>query len=98
MHPDREAAAQVLGRLGLAGAGGAGGRAAEAEAERLRERDVAAVGERGDHEAAAVADVLVRVFELGVGDVDEAVARVVVPAVLELRLPREGSPPSRSGR
>ena len=41
--------------------GGAGGRAAEAEAERLRERDVAAVGERRDHEAAAVADVLVRV-------------------------------------
>ena len=56
----------------------------------LRERDVAAIGEGGDDKAARVADVLVRVTELGIADVDEAVLLLVVPAVLELRLPGEG--------
>eukprot|EP00964_Phaeocystis_antarctica_P078965 scaffold49143_cov40-Phaeocystis_antarctica.AAC.2 len=56
----------------------------------LRERDVAAIGEGGDDEAARVAHVLVRVTELGIADVDEAVLLLVVPAVLELRLPGEG--------
>ena len=70
-----------LSRLGLARARGAGGRAAEHKAHRLREGDVAAVGERGDDEAARVAHVLVAVDELGVGDVDEAVAKLLVPPV-----------------
>ena len=87
--PDGEASTEILGRLGLACTRRARGRAAQTEAERLRERDVAAVGEAGDHEAAWVAHVLVRVLELGVRDVDHAVALLLVPAELELRLPRK---------
>ena len=82
-------APEILGGLRLASTGGAGGRAAKAQAERLRERDVAAIGKPGDHEAARVADVLVLVGELGVRDVDEAVALLLVPSELELRLPRK---------
>ena len=50
--------AQVLGRLGLAGARRPRGRAAEDQVARLRRGDVDAVGERRDHEAAGVAEVL----------------------------------------
>eukprot|EP00965_Chrysotila_dentata_P166754 5506558-Pleurochrysis_carterae.AAC.3 len=88
-HPDGEAAAQVLGRLGLARARGPGGRAAHDEAQRLGQRDVAAVGQRRDDEAARVTHVLVRVAELGVADSDEAVLALLVPRVLELALPRK---------
>ena len=48
---DAQRAAQVLHRLRLARAGGAGGRAAEVHAQRLGQRDVAAVGERRDDQA-----------------------------------------------
>ena len=77
---------QVLGRLGLAGARGAGGRAAEVEVRRLRGGDVDAVGERRDHEAARVAEVLERVLEGRVADVGPDVVLRRVAALLEARL------------
>ena len=83
------AQAHVLGRLGLAGAGGAGGRAAEAHAERLREGDVAAVGERRDDEALLDAEVLVAVVELDVGDGDLGDLLVVAPVEARLLRPLE---------
>eukprot|EP00965_Chrysotila_dentata_P087664 2893899-Pleurochrysis_carterae.AAC.3 len=46
--PDGERAAKVLGGLGLTGARRSRGRAAQHEPQRLRECDVAAVGQRGD--------------------------------------------------
>ena len=71
---------QVLGRLGLAGAGGALRRAAEDQVRRLRGGDVDAVGERRDHEAARAAEVLERVAEERVADVQD---RVVLLALVE---------------
>ena len=52
------------------------------QALRLRERDVAAVCEGGDAEAAAVADVLVLVPDLRVADVDLGVVVLVGGVVL----------------
>ena len=43
--------------------------ATQDEALRLRERDVAAVRQRGDAQAAAVADVLIVVFDLRITDI-----------------------------
>ena len=88
-HVLAERAAHVLGRLGLARAGGAGGRAAEEHAERLRERDVAAVGERRDHEPLLDAEVLVAVVEVDVGDGDLGDVEVVAPVEARLLLPLE---------
>ena len=79
-----ERARHVLDGLRLARAGGAGGRAAEEHAERLRERDVAAVGERRDDEPVLDAEVLARVLEAHVGHGD--LALVEVGAVVEARL------------
>ena len=64
-HLPAEGAAERLDRLGLAGAGRAVRVAAVAHEHRLRERQVALVGERRVHELARVALVLVRVRELG---------------------------------
>ena len=92
---------QVLGRLGLAGAGGALRRAAEDQVGRLRGGDVDAVGERRDHEAAGAAEVLERVAEERVADVEHAVVLLarrarasgrvarLLPARLELAEPLE---------
>ena len=65
-----ELVAERLDRLGLAGAGGAEGRAAQARLERLRHRQVAAVGERRLHEPLLHAQVLEAVVELGVRHLD----------------------------
>lgn len=48
------------------------------------------VGERGDDQPRRVAQVLVRVLDLGVADVSEAVLLLFVPAMPELGLPGEG--------
>ena len=48
------------------------------------------ISERRDDEAGRVAKILVRVPELRVADVGEAVADAVVPAVPELAEPQEG--------
>ena len=82
-----ERVAHVLGRLGLAGARGAGGRATEAHAERLAQRNVAAVGERRDHEALLDAEVLVAVVKVDVGDGDQRDVLVVLEVEARLLLP-----------
>ena len=86
--PNREAAAQILGRLGLAGTGGALRRATHHEAESLGERDVAAIGECRDDQPGGVTNVLVARGELRVADVDvQVLGRGIVrfgPAELEL--------------
>ena len=86
-HILAEGAAHVLGRLGLAGASGAGGRTAEAKAERLREGDVAAVGERRDDKALLDAEVLVAVVKIDVGDVHLGDVEVVAPVEARLLRP-----------
>lgn len=48
------------------------------------------VGERGDDQPWRVTQVLVRVLDLGVADVGEAVPLLFIPAMPELGLPGEG--------
>lgn len=48
------------------------------------------VGQRCDNEAGGVAQVLVRVQDLRIANVGEAVLDLVVPAMAELRQPHEG--------
>mmetsp|Transcript_23335 Transcript_23335/g.80944 ORF Transcript_23335/g.80944 Transcript_23335/m.80944 type:complete len:278 (+) Transcript_23335:1712-2545(+) len=86
---------QILGRLRLARARGPFRRAAEVQMDGAHERAVAAVRERRDHQAAAVADVLVGVEDGGVDHLARnrtGLARLRrlalgVPVVPELRLP-----------
>ncbi len=88
-----QVAREILRRFGLACTGGACGGATAEEAERLRESDVAAIGELRDDEATAQTDVLVTVCEFGVADLDDAATAVerglVAPVVAELILPSE---------
>jgi hypothetical protein len=64
-------------------------RAAQHQPLRLCQRDVAAVREGSDAQAAAVADVLVVVRNLGVADVDLAVLGLLIDQVPQLALPLE---------
>jgi hypothetical protein len=88
VQPQR--APQVLDGLRFARAGRPGGRAAEAHAQRLRQRDVAAVRQRRDDEPLLAAQVLELVLEVHVrdrhhrlGGVPRAAAsRVDLPAAL----------------
>ena len=80
---------QVLRGFRLARARRAGGRRAHREPARLRGGDVDAIGERRDHQAATVAEVLVAVRERGVADTDHAVVDVGVPVRAKLRHPLE---------
>ena len=89
VHHDSERAAQILGGFRLARPCGAGRCAAKDEPRRLRERDVATVRERRDHQRAAVPDVLVGVRLVEIANVDPAVRRLFVDAVAQLRLPLE---------
>ena len=57
-HAPAELRAERLDRLGLARAGGAERVAAEPQRERVRQREVAAVGERRLHEPLAEVEVL----------------------------------------
>mmetsp|Transcript_33252 Transcript_33252/g.87955 ORF Transcript_33252/g.87955 Transcript_33252/m.87955 type:complete len:1619 (-) Transcript_33252:4415-9271(-) len=67
-----QGAGEVLGGLRLAGARGAGRGAAQHQPQRLRQGDVAPVRQRGDHQTAAVPDVLVAVDSDPVADPDDA--------------------------
>ena len=83
LHGDR--LGQVLRRLRLAGAGGPLGRAAQVQVQRAHERAVAAVRQRRDDQARAVAQVLVAV---GDGGVDHAHHDVpILPVVPQLAHP-----------
>ena len=62
-HAPAELRAERLDRLGLARAGGAERVAAEPQRERVRQREVAAVGERRLHEPLAEVEVLEAVPE-----------------------------------
>ncbi len=69
---------QYLGGLGLAGAGGTSRRAPHRHVDGLRERDVAAVGERRDHEPLRAAEELVLVQEVHVRDGHLELVQVLV--------------------
>lgn len=73
--------AKIFGGLGLAGTGWARGCSAHHQMQRLRQRDVAAIGQGCDDQSRHVAEVLVSVDEARVADVGEAVALLVVPPV-----------------
>ena len=62
---------EILRRLRLSRPRGTRGGAAEEHPERLRQRDVADVRQRRDHEAFLHAEVLVRVLEIHVADRDD---------------------------
>ena len=63
---DGDSLGQVLGRLRLARAGRARRRAAQAQVDGAHERAIAAIRQRRDNQARAVAQVLVAVHGLGV--------------------------------
>ena len=90
VHHDAERATQVLRRFSLSGSGRPSWCAAHGQVERLREGDVAPVGEGRDDESWSVAEVFVRVTELRVTDVCEAILLFLVPAMTQLTQPREG--------
>mmetsp|Transcript_13737 Transcript_13737/g.31796 ORF Transcript_13737/g.31796 Transcript_13737/m.31796 type:complete len:346 (+) Transcript_13737:7453-8490(+) len=82
-------ASQVLDSLCLARTSRSSRRSTHDQALGLAQCDVAPVSQRSDHEATAVADVLVTVVALEIGQVDAADVSLLVDAVTELRHPLE---------
>ena len=78
-HCFAERLAEILGGLRLARTRGSRGGAAEEHAERLRQRHVADVRQRRDHEALLHAEVLVRVLKVHVADGDDHRLPALVP-------------------
>mmetsp|Transcript_41935 Transcript_41935/g.67883 ORF Transcript_41935/g.67883 Transcript_41935/m.67883 type:complete len:390 (+) Transcript_41935:5576-6745(+) len=81
---------QVLGAFRLPGACGASRRAAHAQMEGLSGRDVDAVCERRHHESRPVAQVLVAVGQLCVGNLHGGVVLLLEPVALQHAHPLEG--------
>ena len=86
-----ERVSEILRRLRLSRPRGTRGGAAEEHPERLRQRDVADVRQRRDHEAFLHAEVLVRVLEIHVADRDDHRVHLVAPVKTALLRPLEVS-------
>mmetsp|Transcript_20734 Transcript_20734/g.31850 ORF Transcript_20734/g.31850 Transcript_20734/m.31850 type:complete len:616 (-) Transcript_20734:4614-6461(-) len=89
-----EGTAEILGGLSLSSSGGAGGSTSHRQVKGLSEGDVTSIGERGDDETAAVADVLVVVVGHPIADARDTNSLLVLGVFelhveLELGLPDE---------
>ena len=57
--------------------------------QRLRQGDVASIGQRCDDQAWLIAEILVRVTKLSIANVREAILLLLVPSMSQLALPHE---------